>query len=488
MVRAKIVLLAADGVSNTAIAERVDVHVDVVSRWRKRFCEQRLDGLSDRKRSGRPRVFAAEVVVEVKAMACQPPEQRQVPLSRWSSAELAAQAVTDGLVESVSASTVRRSLAEDAIQPWRYRSWIFPRYPNFAVKAGRVLDLYERVWEGIALGADEYVISADEKCQLQALSRCHPELAPAPGRTRRVEFEYDRHGTLAYFGAYDVHRAHLSGRIAPSTGIAPFTELVEQVMTTEPYATAKRVFWIVDNGSSHAGQASIERMSAAWPSATLVHLPVHASWLNQIEIVFSVIQRKVVKPADFAYLYALSHLLTDFEPRYNATASLDSANLHVFLGELHGVRSPVHTFTPLLGAQLDLDPDVETVLDIDPHFEHGVLLDLGDVEVAGVPVDVGELACQSAGPSTLNIRNTGSSPARVMLLGGTPFTEDLVMWWNFVGRSHDDIVSYRELWESEHDRFGAVEGYVGTPARLPAPPLPTTRLRPRPAPGRKDER
>ena len=81
--------------------------------------------------------------------------------------------------------------------------------------------------------------------------------------------------------------------------------------------------------------------------------------------------------------------------------SLDSANLHVFLGELHGVRSPVHTFTPLLGAQLDLNPNVETVLDIDPHFEHGVLLDLGDVEVAGVPIAVGELACQSAGPSTL---------------------------------------------------------------------------------------
>ena len=112
-----------------------------------------------------------------------------MPLSRWSSAELAAQAVTEGLVESVSASTVRRWLAQDAIKPWRYRSWIFPRDPNFAVKAGRVLDLYERVWEGSALGADEYVISADEKSQLQALSRCHPELAPAPGRTRRVEFD-----------------------------------------------------------------------------------------------------------------------------------------------------------------------------------------------------------------------------------------------------------------------------------------------------------
>lgn len=321
VVRAKIVLLAADGVANTVIAERLDVHVDVVSRWRKRFCEKGIDGLADRKRSGRPRVFAAEVVAEVKAMACAPPSEREVPLSRWSSAELATQARTEGLVDSVSASTVRRWLCADAIKPWQFRSWIFPRDPDFAAKAGRVLDLYERVWDGEKLGENEYVISADEKSQLQALSRCHPELAPAPGRTRRVEFEYERHGTLAYFGAYDVHRAQLMGRIAPSTGIAPFTELVEQVMTTEPYASAKRVFWIVDNGSSHAGQASITRMRQAWPTATLVHLPVHASWLNQIEIVFSVIQRKVIKPADFDDLDALAQRLIEFEPRYNATAA-----------------------------------------------------------------------------------------------------------------------------------------------------------------------
>jgi hypothetical protein len=253
-------------------------------------------------------------------MACEPPSARAVPLSRWSSAELAAQAVAEGLTVRVSASTVRRWLAEAAIKPWQHRSWILPRDPDFAVKAARVLDLYQRIWQGVGLGEDEYVISADEKSQLQALSRCHPELAPAPGRTRRVEFEYDRHGTLAYFGAYDVHRATLIGRVEPSTGIAPFGQLVEQVMTQEPYASAKRVFWVVDNGSSHAGKTSIARMHAAWPTATVVHLPVHASWLNQIEIVFSVIQRKVVKPIDFADLDALAQRLTDFEPRYNAAA------------------------------------------------------------------------------------------------------------------------------------------------------------------------
>ena len=320
VVRAKIVLLSADGCANTAIAARLDLDVDVVSRWRKRFSLEGMDGLADRERSGRPRSFPAEVVAQVKAMACEPPEARDVPLSRWSSSELADQAVAEGLVEAVSPSTVRRWLAEDAIRPWRYRSWIFPRDPNFAVKGARVLDLYERIFDGAPLGEDEYVISADEKSQLQALSRCHPELACAPDRDRRVEFEYDRHGTLAYFGAYDVHRAHLIGHIAPSTGIVPFGELVAKVMTVEPYASAKRVFWVVDNGSSHAGTASITRMQAAWPTAVLVHLPVHASWLNQIEVVFSVVQRKLVKPTDFADLDDLAARLRAFEPRYNATA------------------------------------------------------------------------------------------------------------------------------------------------------------------------
>jgi transposase len=220
VIRAKIVLLAAQGRTSAVIAERLDVSVDVVGKWRKRFVEHGLAGLADRKRPGRPRSFAAPVVAEVKAMACRPPAAREVPLSRWSSAELAAQAVAEGLAVSVSASTVRRWLAEDAIKPWQHRSWIFPRDPDFATKAARVLDLYQRIWDGISLGEDEYVISADEKSQLQALSRCHPSLSPAPGRVGRVEFEYDRHGTLSYFGAYDVHHAALMGRVAPTTGIA----------------------------------------------------------------------------------------------------------------------------------------------------------------------------------------------------------------------------------------------------------------------------
>ena len=320
VVRARIVLLAADGLQNVVIAERAGVCVDVASRWRKRFCQEGLEGLLDRPRSGRPRRFGSEIVAGVKAMACEPPEQRQVPLARWSSAELAGQAVAEGLVEAISSSTVRRWLHADAIKPWRYRSWIFPRDPDFAVKAARVLDLYARTWNGVPLGPDDYVISADEKSQLQALRRRHPTRPAGPGQVAHVEFEYQRGGTLAYMGAYDVHRARLFGAVADKTGIVPFMDLVERVMTTEPYASARRVYWVVDNGSSHNGQRSIDRMTASWPTAQLVHLPVHASWLNQIEVVFSIIQRKVIKPADFADLAALGDRLERFTDRYNQSA------------------------------------------------------------------------------------------------------------------------------------------------------------------------
>jgi redox-sensitive bicupin YhaK (pirin superfamily) len=157
------------------------------------------------------------------------------------------------------------------------------------------------------------------------------------------------------------------------------------------------------------------------------------------------------------------------------------ATVRVFLGDLAGGRSPVHTFTPLLGAQVDLAPGAALTLDVDSAFEHGVLLDHGSVDVAGTPLAVADLAFQGAGNSRLTLSNRGDQPARVLVLGGPPFPEELVMWWNFVGRSHDDIVRYRRQWESHDDRFGEVHGYRGS--RLPAPPLPNATLRPRPNPG-----
>ena len=320
VVRARIVLAAAAGGANAVIAARLGLRVDTVGTWRRRFAAEGLAGLRDRPRSGRPRRFTPVQVAEVKALACALPAEDEVALSRWSSSELAAEATARGLVEAISPATVRRWLASDAIKPWQHRSWIFPRDPHFQAKASRVLDLYARRWQGQELGEDEYVISADEKSQLQALRRRHRGQPPGPGRTRKVEFEYVRGGTLAYFAAYDVHRAKVLGAIAPKTGIAPFEELVAQVMSTEPYASARRVFWVVDNGSSHNGQRSIDRMTAAWPTATLVHLPVHASWLNQVEIYFSIVQRKAISPNDFQNLDHLAERVLAFQERYNHAA------------------------------------------------------------------------------------------------------------------------------------------------------------------------
>jgi hypothetical protein len=261
------------------------------------------------------------VVAEVKALACALPRELGVPLSRLSRADIRQLAIERGIVAEISGTTIWRWLAEDALRPWRHRSWIFPRDPDFAGKAGIVLDLYERRFEGEPLGADEHVICADEKTSIQARRRIHPGTPAGSGRAVRVEHEYERMGALAYLAAWDVQRARLVGRCEPQSGIAPFDRLVEQVMLEPPYCCARRVFWIVDNGSSHRGQRSIQRLQTRWPNLVLVHLPVHASWLNQIEIYFSILQRKLLTPNDFADLAALEDAILAFERRYQHIAA-----------------------------------------------------------------------------------------------------------------------------------------------------------------------
>jgi transposase len=320
VIRARIVLLAAAGWTNTAIARRLGLAVNTAGKWRKRFFVEGLDGLRDRKRPGRPRTFPAAVVTACKAIACELPVTRGVPLGRWSLAELRTELLATGLVADVSTTTLWRWLEEDPIKPWQHRSWIFPRDPDFAAKAGVVLDLYDRVFQGQELESDAYVVSADEKTSIQARRRCHPTLPPGAARMMKVEHKYQRGGALAYLAAWDVHQATLFGRCEPSTGIAPFGRLVEQVMTTEPYASARRVFWIVDNGSSHRGRASVERLEGEWPNLRLIHLPIHASWLNQVEIYFSIVQRKVLTPNDFLDLAEVEHRLLGFQRRYQQTA------------------------------------------------------------------------------------------------------------------------------------------------------------------------
>jgi hypothetical protein len=223
-------------------------------------------------------------------------------------------------VATISDATIWRWLSQDAIRPWHHRCWIFPRDPDFAVKAGRILDLYAGRWEGQPLGDDEFVLSADEKTSIQARARIHPTEPPRAGRPMRVEHEYERCGAWAYLAALDVRRAKLFGRCESTTGIEPFDRLVDQVMTQSPYRDARRVFWIVDNGSSHRGARSVRHLAKKYPRLVVVHGPVHASWLNQIEIYFSIIQRKVLTPNDFRSLAEVEDRVLRFQEHYEMIA------------------------------------------------------------------------------------------------------------------------------------------------------------------------
>jgi len=264
--------------------------------------------------------FPPGVVVEIKALACELPYEHGIPLSRFSLADIKREAIRRGLVASIGETTIWRWLSQDAIRPWHHRSWIFPRDPQFREKAARILDLYEGWWDGKPLCDADCVVSTDEKTSIQARRRKHATAPPGPSRAMRVEHEYERKGAFAYFAAWDVRRAKVFGRCEEKTGIVPFGRLMNQVMSQEPYRSAPRVFWIMDNGSSHRGQACVLRVQKEWNNVVVVHTPVHASWLNQVEIYFSVLQRKLLTPSTFASTAKGQDQVLQFERYYEQAA------------------------------------------------------------------------------------------------------------------------------------------------------------------------
>jgi transposase len=318
--RAQIVLAAARGRDNVRIAADLRVTVDTVRKWRGRFAGRGLDGLADLPRCGRPRRISELTRAAVVALACQLPAATGVPLSRWTGPELLAEVTRAAPDEKLSASSVLRILAEHPVKPWQYQSWISPRDPDFAAKAAVILDLYQGYYQGTRLQPGDRILSVDAKPSIQARGRCRPTAPAARGRPVRVEHEYVRHGALALLAALDVHTGNVFAATPDTTGIAPFMDLIGQVMSRPEYKDAPRVFVIVDNGSDHRGQPAITRLAAAHPNAIMIHTPVHTSWLNQIEIVFSVIQKKVLTPSDFPGLGTLSYALLAFVHRYNRTA------------------------------------------------------------------------------------------------------------------------------------------------------------------------
>jgi hypothetical protein len=271
--------------------------------------------------AGDPALFPPEIIVAVKALACQLPKQLGLPFSRFTHDQIARQAEKHGIVASISGKTIWRWLSKDAIRPWYYRSWIWPRDPDFEQKAAKVLDLYQGIWEGKPLNDHDFIISSDEKTSIQARRRLVSVSAPTAVRCGRVEHEYERMGALAYMAAWDVRQAKIFGLCRDSTGIDSFHDLVDLVMNQEPYRSARRVFWVTDNGSSHRGQTSIDRLKRWYPNAIQVHTPIHPSWLNQVEIFFSVLQRKVLTPNDFESLKELENRILSFQTEYEKVST-----------------------------------------------------------------------------------------------------------------------------------------------------------------------
>ena len=318
--RALIVLAAARDRDNARIAADLQITADTVRKWRGRFAVRGLAGLADLPRPGRPRRISELTRAAVVALACQLPAATGVPLSRWTGPELLAELTRAGTAEELSVSSVLRILAEHPVKPWQYRSWISVRAPDFEARAAVILDLYQGFYQGAPLQPGDRILSVDAKPSIQARSRCRPTIAAARGRPVRVEHEYVRHGALALLAALDVRTGKVFAATSDTTGITPFTDLMGQVMSRPEYKDAPRVFVIVDNGSDHRGQPAADRLRDAYPNAIMIHTPVHASWLNQIEIVFSVIQKKVLTPGDFPGLGTLSYALHAFVNRYNRTA------------------------------------------------------------------------------------------------------------------------------------------------------------------------
>jgi len=275
------------------------------------------------------------LITTIKSIACEVPAKRQQPLSRLFIPDIRRILIAEKHVPTISCSTIWRILDADALKPWRHRSWIWSRDPLFFERAAPVLDLYEGKWRGRRLRNDEFVISADEKTSIQARIRLHETEIVADGRGQRVEHEYKRGGAWAYMAALDVHRAKVFGRVETSNGIEPFDRLVRQVMMREPYASARRVFWIVDQGSSHHRRTFPARLRSQFRNAVALSLPVHASWLNQIEIYFSILQRKALTPNDFPNLDAVKDRLHGFARQFNRRATPFNWNF---------TRKDLHTF------------------------------------------------------------------------------------------------------------------------------------------------
>lgn len=312
--RAQIVLLAADGYNNTEIADEIGCQRKTARKWRDRFADAGRAGLTDEPRPGRPPIYDDSVRALITALACELPAERQLPLSRLSTADIHDQAVQE-LDFCPSRSTIAAWLKQAAIKPWTYTSWVTPRDPQFEEKAAPVVDLYNGIWKDEELTDRDVIICGDEKPGIQARTR--RRTPPEPGTPGHVEHQYERQGTCTYQAAFIVGTGEVIGQCVSRNTRANFERLVEEVMAHPICRRADRVFWITDNGGAHHPATFTWWLKKNYESVEGLHLPLGASWLNQIELYFSVLTRKALAGESFISVDAVENRIGGFEELWN---------------------------------------------------------------------------------------------------------------------------------------------------------------------------
>ena len=319
--RAKLVLRLdkEPQVTNHDLAALIGAHRNTISKWRSRWTNGDFH-LDDEPRSGRPPEFTPTQIAEIKAVACELPCTLDLPFSRLSLSDLQRYVIKQEIVPTISIGKLWSLLDKDAIRPWYHHSWLFPRDAQFIEKAGPILDLYQGLFQGRDLRAREYVLCFDQKTSIQARARVHASVPPGRKHPQLVEHEYERQGALNLLALLDVHRAQVFGRCYAQRGRVEVEAFLNEALACPPYDSARTIHLILDNCSSQHPSTFPNWVAQHHRRVQLHYSPIHASWLNQIEIFFSIVQRKVLTPNNFRDLQLLTERLLEFIAFYNRTA------------------------------------------------------------------------------------------------------------------------------------------------------------------------
>ncbi len=324
--RARVVLTAHTHPdwSSKQIAQRLELNDRLVRKWRRRW--QESHSLKDLPRSGAPRRFSSQVRAQVTALACSLPRSHGLPLAHWSRAELARHLAATPSLPAISASTIGRWLAAEQIRPWRYHSWQhIQKAEEFLQRARPVLQLYEQATSLLKQGI--WVICADEKTSIQARQA---EQAPRPAIQKHPVYQsprYHRRGAVHLMAALSVADGLVYGQCHKRKRFVDFRSFLETVVIAEAQRRrVQTIALVLDNGPTHASKQlprwvkELATTSEGKLTMQLYWLPVNASWLDQIEIWFSLLQRNLLQPNHFSSLDELEQAIQDFIPHYNQTA------------------------------------------------------------------------------------------------------------------------------------------------------------------------